>query len=584
MKIKTLSLGSSLGLLLIPALALSFTSTLGAQASNLTLETETETETGAEAETIDLWSAWTENRFVQTPAPCLKHEELVTSLDALHRRHPDAIALQEIGRSVQGRAIQMMTLGQGAHRVLLWSQMHGDEPSATPALLDIAHYLAANSERPEVARILSELTLLMIPMLNPDGAEVYQRRNAQVIDVNRDALNLATPEGRILERIRKQYEPMLGFNLHDQNRRHTVGETGVLASNALLAVTGDADNTLTPGRLLAKKACSAIVEALAPYRPGGMARYDETWSPRSFGDNITAWGTPVVLIESGAVLPGTSFDELTRLNFVAILTVLHDLAHGTLEGHDPEIYQNLPEDVLGPFTDVALRGGSIWQPGSGEPYRSDLTFDVQRSDRQAAGCAPDEEIGSAITEIGDGRRRVASTEIDAADQLIVPLLRGRIDGWEGSNWFQPQYLRVLASAGIGEIAWMVPENRRAAAELLLREVDTAGLRVSAVTDGTNVPWLDLQDTPPALAALGAGASWEDRLRLVLAPLALDPLLAMSAADLQVALWGEVPPQTPPLRPGAVASFLVLDAGSDGVSLGESKLRSVWLNGQPIPGI
>ena len=45
-------------------------------------------------------------------------------------------------------------------------------------------------------RILSSLTLYIVPMLNPDGAARFQRRNAQQIDVNRDALSLQTPEGR----------------------------------------------------------------------------------------------------------------------------------------------------------------------------------------------------------------------------------------------------------------------------------------------------------------------------------------------------------------------------------------------------
>ena len=35
----------------------------------------------------------------------------------------------------------------------------------------------------------------MVPMLNPDGAERFQRRNAQGIDINRDALLLQSPEG-----------------------------------------------------------------------------------------------------------------------------------------------------------------------------------------------------------------------------------------------------------------------------------------------------------------------------------------------------------------------------------------------------
>ena len=88
----------------------------------------------------------------------------------------------------------------------------------------------------------------MIPMLNPEGAEAYQRRNAQGIDIKRDALRLATPEGRLLKRIRDEYNPILGFNLHDQDRRTAVGNTGHVANIAVLSVSGDAENTLTPGR------------------------------------------------------------------------------------------------------------------------------------------------------------------------------------------------------------------------------------------------------------------------------------------------------------------------------------------------
>ncbi len=80
-----------------------------------------------------------------------------------------------------------------------------------------------------------------------------------------------------------------------------VGETGVLATNSLLAVSGDAEGTLTPGRARAKRACSAIAVTLEQFMPGGVARFNEDWNPRAFGDNITAWGTPVVLIESGGL-------------------------------------------------------------------------------------------------------------------------------------------------------------------------------------------------------------------------------------------------------------------------------------------
>jgi hypothetical protein len=364
-----------------------------------------------------LWRSWPEERFVQTQAPCLRPDELSTELERLAELYPRKIRLEEIGRSFQGRPIDMLSLGDGQRTVLLWSQMHGDEPSATPALLDIAHYLLSRPEESEVAAILADLRLLMIPMLNPDGSEIYERRNFQAIDINRDALNLATPEGRILKRIRDQYEPMLGFNLHDQNRRTTVGNTGVLATNSLLAVAGDPEGTVTPGRLLARRACSAIVQALAPFVPGGMARYDEDWSPRAFGDNITAWGTPVVLIESGGLSPGHDFEELTRLNFVAILTVLRELVRNDLQDHDPQVYEDLLRNESDAWADVVVRGGFIQQPGSGPPYRADLAFDIRRDDRDTAGCATGSISGASIVEIGDARFLGAGRVVDAGATL-----------------------------------------------------------------------------------------------------------------------------------------------------------------------
>src|SRR4029453_16601221 len=104
----------------------------------------------------------------------------------------------------------MMTVGSGPFRVLLWSQMHGDEPTATAALFDVFDYLSRHRNEPLVQRLLSQLTLHVVPMLNPDGAERFQRRNAQSIDINRDALRLQTPEGRALKALRDRLNPQVG--------------------------------------------------------------------------------------------------------------------------------------------------------------------------------------------------------------------------------------------------------------------------------------------------------------------------------------------------------------------------------------
>ena len=136
-------------------------------------------------------------------------------------------------------------------------------------------------------------------MLNPDGAERFERRNAQSIDVNRDALRLQTPEGRALKALRDRLNPRVGFNLHNQSWRTSVGNPPKPASISLLSVAYDEARTENAGRKLTKQICAVIRDALEPFAPGQIGRYDDEFEVRAFGDNITLWGTPVVLIETG---------------------------------------------------------------------------------------------------------------------------------------------------------------------------------------------------------------------------------------------------------------------------------------------
>ncbi|MGB5296055.1 MAG: M14 family zinc carboxypeptidase [Thermoanaerobaculia bacterium] len=525
----------------------------------------------------ELWQAWPEERFETTVAPCLRHARLMESLQELESRFPDSLRLDEVGKSFLGRSIRMLTLGNGEKKILLWSQMHGDEPAATPALLDIAHYLLEHADEPAAWSILDNFTLLMIPMLNPDGAEVYERRNAQAIDINRDALNLVTPEGRALKRVRDEHEPMLGFNLHDQNRRTAVGDTGLLATNAVLAVAGDPENTLTPGRLRAKRACAAIVEALAPFMPGGMARYDEDWSPRAFGDNLTAWGTPVVLIESGGVPSGHEFKVLTRLNFVALLSVLQDLARDDLAGHDPQVYEDLLRNQSNSWSDVVVRDGFLLQPGTDRAYRADLAFDRLRSDRQDVGCSRGATARSRIFEIGDARFLGAGQSLDATDSLILAPFEVGVEGWSARKWLDEVNLSRLARLGVGTLYWSVSQRRSEAARDLARNSSAEGLpRIEIVAAASPLPGLVLSG-PPAEARSASLAG-------VLQTLGAEEWSTLEALQ---GLWVREPgtePNPPRLRTGLAASFLLVSPAPEGrIDVNETDLTAVWLDGHKIEG-
>lgn len=522
----------------------------------------------------ELWDHWPGSRFETTPAPCLRHASLSDSLARLQSLYPQLIQLEEAGKSFQGRGIKMLSLGSGELKILLWSQMHGNEPSATPALLDMAHYLAGHPDDPAVRKILDRFTLLMIPMLNPDGTENYIRRNAQGIDINRDALSLATPEGRILKEVRDRFEPMLGFNLHDQNRRTSVGSTGVLATNSVLSVSGDEANTLTPERARTKRVSAAIVEALAPFMPGGMARYDEDWSPRAFGDNLTAWGTPVVLIESGGLPPGHEFTELTRLNFVAILYALHGLAVDDLAAQDTRVYEDLQRNRSDAWSDIAVRGGYMMQPGSPEIFEADLAFDVLRSDQQWAGCEAGLVIPSSIFLVGDAGLHGAGRDIDARGQLILAPFDVGILGFTAREWLTSATLARMASSGIGRVYWSVKPQKQLAAQETAEQLAARGLpQIRVVVSGTSLPALVLAAPPPkadsplladVLTALGINSESDEVLR---------------------SLWIENPTgknTLPRLRKGQDASFLMVSrAPGGGLDFQQSRLEAVWLDGYQL---
>ena len=364
------------------------------------------------------------HRFVTTQAPCVTPTLLASEIARLQTAHPRQVSVEAIGRSVRGLEIRLVSIGRGPVNILLWSQMHGDEPTATPALLDLADFLARHNDEPGIARILDRFTLRMIPMLNPDGAAVYERRNAQGIDINRDALMLATPEGRLLKSIRERFSPQLGFNLHDQGRRTTVGGTGVLSSISLLAVAGDEAGTMTPGRLRAKKVASRIVKTLSPFVPGGIARYDEDWNPRAFGDNITAWGSPVVLIESGGFPKGGGFEDLTRLNFIALVSILDGLSRNDLADETPDAYDRLLRNRSDAWADFAITGASLYEPRSGTWFEADLAFDVLTSDQALAGCSTSSRRGSRVVEVGDSRVVTPGQKMDGRGLLVASVEAG----------------------------------------------------------------------------------------------------------------------------------------------------------------
>lgn len=239
-----------------------------------------------------------------------------------------------LGRSVEDRPIYSLTYGHGPIKVMYWSQMHGDESTATMALLDYFKWLKPtnNDHKELLSHISNRFTLYFVPMLNPDGAERFQRRNALNIDLNRDAINTTSPEAKILRNLRDSIQPQYGFNLHDQSIYYRAGLDGDQVGLGFLAPAYNHSKDVNGVRFTAMQIIASLHDSLQNELPHQIAKYDDTFEPRAFGDNFQKWGTSTILIESGGSRNDPEKQYLRKINFLTFIK--------SLEIIDREIYLN----------------------------------------------------------------------------------------------------------------------------------------------------------------------------------------------------------------------------------------------------
>lgn len=419
----------------------------------------------------ELARVWDTERVSSSFSPLVDHAEVVKRLEGLKQSAPDLFTVDRIGQSIEGRSINHVRFGRGPFVVLLWSQMHGDEPSATSALFDVFEYLRRHRDEPVARRIVDALTVHVVPMLNPDGAARFQRRNAQSIDVNRDALMLQTPEGQLLKTLRDRLNPRIGFNLHNQSWRTSVGRPPKPASISLLSVAFDEARSMNEGRALTKRTCAIIRDALEPFALGQIGRYDDSFEVRAFGDNVTKWGTPVVLIETGG-WPGTGNPDpaLVRLNFVAILTALDALATGRVHEADPARYDSLPENESRLFY-ILVKNASIVNGAGVPPFTGDIGIVSNRFVAEEGG-RKSVRLSLRIEDLGDLRTFGALETIDATGLVATPMF--------GEDLLKPGQDVTLP-------AWTMQQKSRATLEVgqpggvvLLRPLGEGRYRVERV--------------------------------------------------------------------------------------------------------
>ncbi len=337
----------------------------------------------------------------------IKHAQLVPLIERL-AANPD-FTVREVGQSIEGRSLSLISIGTGDTDVFLWSQMHGNEPTATMAVFDMLNMLAdPDMYKAEKTSMLENVTLHFLPMLNPDGAERFTRRNLLGVDINRDAQRLQTPEGRTLKYVRDSLDAEFGFNLHDQSRYYNANRTDKPATISYLAPAYNYEKEINNVRGNAMKVIVMMNEILQRYVPGQVGRYNDAFEPRAFGDNIQKWGTSAILIESGGHYDDPEKQFIRKLNYMSIASAIFSIADGSYADVDISRYEEIPNNDRKLF-DLKIEGATYELKG--KDYVLDIgihRFEV------------DDETNSTyhyvgrVTELGDLSTYYGYQTIDAA--------------------------------------------------------------------------------------------------------------------------------------------------------------------------
>jgi len=343
----------------------------------------------------------------------LKREDIVPIIENL--KSEKLFEVSKLGESVEGREINLIKCGTGPVKILLWSQMHGNEPTATMALMDMFRFLTASDDFDEIRKtILTNTTLYFVPMLNPDGAERFERRNALNIDLNRDALRLQSPEAIILKNIRDEIEADFGFNLHDQSTLYSAGVSSNQASISFLAPAYNWEKEVNDVRKNAMKVIVQMNKVLQQFIPNKVGKYNDTFEPRAFGDNIQKWGTSTILIETGGYPNDVEKQFLRKMNFIGILSSIKSIAEKTYEKESIDDYYAIPDNKRYLF-DLIIRNAQV------NFFNKLYTVDIGiNRTRRYEGDDKTSQYQGYIAEFGDMSTFYGYDEFDANGMVAQP--------------------------------------------------------------------------------------------------------------------------------------------------------------------
>ncbi len=337
--------------------------------------------------------------------------------------------VQIIGKSVLEKPIYSYEIGKGKTRIFLWSQMHGNESTTTKALFDFINLLNSGSELAK--KLLNAFTFLSIPMLNPDGAALYTRENANKVDLNRDSQDLTQPESRILRQTFEAFKPDYCFNLHDQRTIFGVSDTGKPATMSFLAPSYNEAREINDSRLKAINVIAAINDGLQSYMPNQVGRFDDSFNINCIGDTFQYLGVPTILFEAGHYQNDYEREVTRKHAFMAFVFAFTTISENDIVINGIDKYMNIPQNKV-VFYDFIYKNIRINYDGIEKITNFAAQYKEELIDNQIC-------FNAYFSQIGDLENYFGHTEYDAQGALYkdeinnIPILNQKADFYLTNN-------------------------------------------------------------------------------------------------------------------------------------------------------
>jgi hypothetical protein len=254
----------------------------------------------------------------------------------------DKYGAEVVSKSVLNKPIYKILIGKGNTTIFMWSQMHGNESTTTKALFDFLNFLISNEDL--AIQFLEKFTFCILPMVNPDGAELYTRENVNKVDLNRDSINLSQPESIALREVFDTFKPHFCYNLHDQRTIFGSGTLGKPATVSFLAPSYNEERTINEVREKAMNVIVAMNNELQKHIPNQVGRFDDSFNINCIGDRFTSLNVPTILFEAGHYQNDYYREYTRKIIFTALISGLQYILENDIVDNKTDDYLKIPQN------------------------------------------------------------------------------------------------------------------------------------------------------------------------------------------------------------------------------------------------